>query len=508
MKNILFRIFTLSFVCVFIFSFCTVAFANESYVMKIDENTVIKEVDDVMYGINQEWSTTNRDYYLRGNSQDPGKPFVDCYKESIALARMAGTSSDWVKWKSNLGDVNLRTPNRLWGATGIVHYGIVEWLRSIKAADEDAKLTYVVNIISDSYENMADVVEFLSGDGTINYNGGVNWANVRKAYGLEEPANIYVYEIGNETDTTGGGGIDVEEYIRRCKKAISVIRTIDRDAKIAVHNSTVSNLATHDFFDQRVLQEIGDQIDYISTHGYYFPDDYAAEARRAITKYEDRINRMQQNIKNITGSDRIKIYMSEHACWRYSSDTTAGYDFVFPHTMRGTLTTAEWFLRAMWYPSLEASTYHSTHSSSWCIAYLEGKEMKMSAIGNLLQIMKKHGVGEVLKSKLNGFGPLEKTYLSAQAVRCEDGINLIIVNSSEKEKKIEFDFDNEYYIDKISYIQSDDYKADKYVGADGINIVKDKEVKSDTPLKDYTVDRYSITVLNLTKTPDAKAVAK
>ena len=138
----------------------SVCFAD--YNMKIDENKYIKHIDRLMYGINQEWSTVNGPYYLKdGPELDINPEFIKCYKDSIALARMAGTSSDWVKWKNNIGDLSQRRFNKLWGTMGIVKYGMVEWLKSIQQTDPDAKLTYVVNIISDSYENMADAIEFL-----------------------------------------------------------------------------------------------------------------------------------------------------------------------------------------------------------------------------------------------------------------------------------------------------------------------------------------------------------
>ena len=133
------------------FSTASVCYAERN--MKIDENKTIKEIDRVMYGINQEWSVTNQTYYLKGDSLEISQQFIDCYKNSIGLARMAGTSSDWVKWKNNIGPLQDRKANRLWGITDIVRYGMVEWLKSIKESDPNAKFTYVVNIISDNYEH-------------------------------------------------------------------------------------------------------------------------------------------------------------------------------------------------------------------------------------------------------------------------------------------------------------------------------------------------------------------
>ena len=485
----------------------SVCFAD--YNMKIDENKYIKHIDRLMYGINQEWSTVNGPYYLKdGPELDINPEFIKCYKDSIALARMAGTSSDWVKWKNNIGDLSQRRFNKLWGTMGIVKYGMVEWLKSIQQTDPDAKLTYVVNIISDSYENMADAIEFLTGDGTVNYNGGINWAQFRIASGVKEPIEIYTYEIGNETDTTGGGGLSLDEYIERAKKAISVIRSIDRNAKIAVHNNTANITESYDYYEHRLLQELGDQIDYISFHGYYVPDERdLAGPTRKFSMHEKRVARMEESIKTITGSDRIKLYMSEHACGRYNSETTAGYDFVFPHTMMGTMYSAEWLLRMMWYPSLEASTYHSTESSSWCIAYSEDGTIKMSAIGNLLQLMQKYGVGDVCASTLDGFVKFEYTDVSAQAVKNDEGLNVILVNKNAEPQTVNFTFNNKYKVKNIAYIHSDDYKADNYKGTRGIDVVWNVPIP-EGEFNSYTMDNYSITFITLEEISQEQAVTK
>ena len=76
----------------------------------------------------------------------------------------------------------------------------MEWFKANMSVEEDTAFIYAVNLY-DTQENIADLVEFLSGDGTVNYNGGVDWAAKRKALGLEKPVNIMAYELGNELST-------------------------------------------------------------------------------------------------------------------------------------------------------------------------------------------------------------------------------------------------------------------------------------------------------------------
>lgn len=460
------------------------------YLMSVNEDNVIKVVDNEMYGTNMEWSVTNAtDYYLAPNTRKTDSHFIENYKNRIPLSRMAGSSSQEFKWKNSLGEMSNRLEQSLWGLKGKAAFGFEEWLNAVKAADEDAKFTYVVNILNDSYENMADAIEFLRGDGKINYNGGENWAQKRIDMGIVEPVDIYVFEIGNEVDLRGK---DIDWYLKQCKHAISAIRSVDKTTPISVHSSTYADpkMPVYTRWHQTLLEEIGDDIDYISNHFYYTPGK--------VTDLESRLSDMGNDIKKITGSDRIKIYQSEHATTRNSEKTTAGYDFVMPHTMMGTITTAEFFLRMMWYPQVTSSTYHSTHSSSWCIAYREDGTMKSTAIGDLLHMFINNGTGEVVESTFSGFEKLKATDVMGQAIKSEDGLNLILTNRTEEEKTIKLAFNGEYALKSYSYIQSNDYKADNYVGTKGINVDTVK-VDSNQVITEYKLPKYSVVTLNLKK---------
>lgn len=475
------------------------AFAEggDTFKMTINEDTVINNVTGLMYGINQEWSIYNAPaYYLKESSLKTDPSFIECYENMFTLARMAGSSSQRNQWKNSVGDITERKKQTFWGITDKTRYGMVEWLRSIYDTGSKAKFTYTVNLMNDTYENMADAVEFLRGDGKTNYNGGTNWAKERIKYGIKEPVDIFCFELGNEMDMEGI--TDPMEYIRRCKLAIAAIRSVDKTTPISAHVETRNDTKSENYtkWHQSVLSEIGDSIDMLSYHNYYPVEK--------VVLTEKRITELRDDIKRITGSDRIKIYQSEHASQPTEFTNAAAYEYVLPHTMRGTLGTAEYFLREMWYPELIAATYHSTHSASWCVAYRDNDGiMKRTAIGSLLNMLQNNAVGEVVESELDGFKKLEASEFMGQAIKTERGLNVIMANVMGKDATVQFEFNNEYKLSKRLYIQSDDYKSDNYIGVRDISVAEEK-ITSNEPIESYTIPKYCVMILQLEKIEEAQ----
>ena len=275
--------------------------------MAVDESQVTRTIEREMYGINCEWACgMNYDFLIMEDGELKTSPtFTEAWQDTFVFGRMAGNSSQSLFWKEAIGPLEDRDNQSLWYLNDKVYMGIIEWLNAVYSVTPDAKITYVVNFDTDTIENLADVVEFLVGDGTVNYNGGENWAEVRKSLGIENPVDIFTWELGNELDWTLAW--DVDDYVAYCKQVIPIIKSIDPDGKIACNVDTTAH-ANGDGWEEwhrKVLRELGDEIDYLTFH-YYYPANYVARANVPL-------DRVEQDILDSTGSDRIKIYMSEQA---------------------------------------------------------------------------------------------------------------------------------------------------------------------------------------------------
>ena len=81
---------------------------------------------------------------------------INGYKIPINQQRMSGTDSHDFFWKDTLGTMDERGD----GSPFSRNFGLVEWIKSVKAVNEDADFTFAVNVVYDSVENNADLVRF------------------------------------------------------------------------------------------------------------------------------------------------------------------------------------------------------------------------------------------------------------------------------------------------------------------------------------------------------------
>ena len=116
-------------------------------------------------------------------------------------------------------------------------------------------------------------------------------------------------------------------------------------------------------------------------------------------------------------------------------------------------------------------------------------------------MMKDYACGNVVESNFEGFKQFEAANVMGQALKTEKGLNIVLVNNSDSENTVELEFNGKYRLEGYSYIQSDDYKADNYIGVHGIN-VDDVTVNSDSEIRSYVMPKYSVTILRLEKTEE------
>ena len=397
---------------------------SRSVNMYIDESRVIKENTQRMYGANFEWGGEEK-FYLKAVSGtlENNPSFTECFKDMLPFNRMAGTSANKFYWKRAVGPLASRTAIYNWGWTKVNPHGPVEWIKGTRAADSTAEYIYTVNL-DDSPENAADLAEFLTGDGEINPNGGENWAKKRKEYGLEEAAEIVAWELGNEMDLCGEEQWPVEKYVQKARERIAAIRSVDENARFSCHAHTYATQLKSGWenWHRTVLRELADDIDYISVHWYY-PSNDVATGEKAVKIITD-------DIRSITGSNRIKIIFSENACARAASNGDAGALYRRPHTLDGAMATAEFQARMMHNPEVVAANYHSVNSASWQICYMDSDTVKSSSILELFKILRAGLCGNVVESKLDGFEQGKTAEVCSAAVKTENGLNVLVVNRS------------------------------------------------------------------------------
>lgn len=452
---------------------------------------VLKTVTKDMYGINYEWTIPERTELLIKNTCEVNPKAAEGLKGmNFPINRMAGSSGQQYLWKEHVGPIESRIPG--YNETVI---GPLDWMNSVLAIDSDAKFIYTINMRTDNFENLADLVEYFSGDGSVNISGGVNWAQKRIEAGYEKPIDV-IWEIGNENDYSLPK-LTIDEYIDYSKKYIDIIRRVDPDAKIMCMASTQINASIDDTklnWHRQVLSRLGNDIDYIAYHSYYG----LGNTIRPINGLEY----IENDIINITGSDRIKIMITEHGPWITinGSGTPSAEAPRILASISGAANFAEYMIRMMRRPLVVGATQHALGLYPWAIIHNNGEVIYPSVVGSVNQLLIDYSVGESLDFTLSGYDTTKNAsaVLVCGAVKTDDGINIVFSNRSDKDDyNVNINLDG-YYLSESSVIAGNETYANRVDDPNAVPVVNN-QYQSKEQIKSYTVPKLSVVGLKLKK---------
>jgi alpha-N-arabinofuranosidase len=178
-------------------------------------------------------------------------------------------------WKDGIGPKENRPHKKdmAWNAIETNEVGTDEFLSMMENMGVETFMT--VNLGTGTPKDAGELVDYC------NTEKGTYWSNLRRQNGHTEPYNIKHWYMGNEMD--GFWQICAkkpEEYARVCREASKVVKWIDPSTETIACGSC-TNEKGHDSFgiwDQAVLEECYDVIDYLSLHRYYnyYPEIHLA----------------------------------------------------------------------------------------------------------------------------------------------------------------------------------------------------------------------------------------
>lgn len=469
--------------------------------LSVKESSVIKENTVRMLGSNCEWESHFTDFINSDLSVNKTRAEV-MSGYPLPSARMAGSSSRVFQWKSAIGPSGSR-PLQFNGYTNTrIYYGVLEWINHVKTVNSDAKFTYVLNMETGKAADAADLAEFFCGDGTVNYNGAVNWAEKRKEYGTKKPVAIDIWELGNEINTStmlGPKGMSKEEYVNAAKSYISAIRAIDPNAVFAAcgHTATGQNTAEAQEWNRYVLEQLGSWIDYLTVHLYYTQYDMVQYQNAYMDSLRDMINEI---------SPKVKLYYSEHSTYinNFSDQEVVNRT----HGMYGTLATSEFFNRVMIRPEVYAADYHCLYSPNWSEYYVNGAgQLKPTPIADLLKLYEEYSIGNIIDSTLDGYKDGKTAGVTKLAVEKDGALNIIITNQTAETVDIPFSAERNYIMTERSELYADtsiakpeyaDNWYDKTTGKEKHEVYSDKEYYTRKELcRIFSVKPYSVTAVRL-----------
>lgn len=455
-----------------------------SVALKIYPDQVVKSYDKRMFGVTAHTSmpspAIDRTFLAPGIDSDKGMPVIA--KDTLALLKDEGFRMPLVhlfgegcafKWKEQLGPVEGRpfASKKARQLNKKVKVGIVEYIKLALEVDPKAEFAVHVNMLSDTPETSADLVQFLQGDKS------TPWGKRRIELGIASPIKVAIWNLDGEYDWQDKW--TPEYYVEKAKLYIAAIRSVDPKAQFSAQSASCpweqSNKDKWRVWNRMLLNELGKDIDYFAWHPYYHGCSVAYLANSFMDK-------MLEDIKNCPNPD-IKIFVSEYASWPpgYLDKDWSKYWF-WTHALKGCINTAEWINVMLNRPDVAAMCYHSLSAGPWKMVDRDGTSGKVYVTGivDLLKMYQSIPGERVVKTEAAGkFSDIRKEplYLSAVSVAGSDGKLYVFLNNRSPDISGQFELNVEgkvCSIDEVSRLVAPELSSINTVANRSIRIETDK----------------------------------
>lgn len=209
----------------------------------------------------------------------------------MPAVRMPGGNfvSAW-NWKDSIGPKSERKVHLdpAWYQYITNEVGHDEYLQWAEKVGTEAMYTVNMGMCNGSIQDAMDLIEYT------NHEGGTYWSDLRRRNGHEAPYKVKTWYLGNEMDgpwQVGSWDKDPRGYGVKVNEASKVMKWIDSTIETAVCGSSAPFMDHFPVWDETVLQECYDSVDYLSVHHYHSapPGDVKALLGGAAY-YEDFIN--------------------------------------------------------------------------------------------------------------------------------------------------------------------------------------------------------------------------
>lgn len=194
--------------------------------------------------------------------------FIEMLKDSkVPAVRMPGGNfvSAW-QWKDSIGPkenrkVHLDPAWYQYTTNEVGHDEYLQWAEKVGTAP-----LYTINLGTGNIQDAMDIVEYT------NHEGGSYWSDLRRKYGHENPYNVKTWYLGNEMDgpwQLGNWDKDPFGYGVLCQKTSQAMKLIDPTIETAVCGSSAPFMEHFPEWDENVLDNCYDVVDYLSVHFYH-----------------------------------------------------------------------------------------------------------------------------------------------------------------------------------------------------------------------------------------------
>ncbi len=288
---------------------------------------------------------------------EPGHPQADedgLRTDVLALTRELGVSMvrypggnfvSGYNWEDGVGPAADR-PTRLdlaWHSLETNAFGLDEFARWCAKAGVEPMMA--INLGTRGVAEALEVLEYA------NIPGGTTRSEQRKANGAQEPHAVKLWCLGNEMDGPWQTGHKTAaEYGRLAAETARAMRQLDPSLELVACGSSSRAMPTFGSWEQEVLGESFDLVDFISLHAYYFESDTGLGEFLAsavdMDRFIDSVVATADAVAAARGSDkRIQLSFDEWNVWyqnAWQSEQDAGLEWrQAPRLLEDTYTAAD-----------------------------------------------------------------------------------------------------------------------------------------------------------------------
>ena len=222
----------------------------------------------------------------QGFRQDFISSLID--SKMVAVRLPGGNFVSGWDWKDSIGPKEQRKTHLdlAWYqyiTNDVGHDEYLQW-----AEKTGAEPLYTINLGTGDINDAISLVEYT------NHVGGTYWSDLRRKYGHEKPYGVKTWYLGNEMDgpwQIASYEKDPRGYGIKAHEISKAIKWVDPTIETIVCASSAPFLAHYPQWEEDVLQECYESVDYISMHHYHSAPagDYKALLGGSIY-FEDYIN--------------------------------------------------------------------------------------------------------------------------------------------------------------------------------------------------------------------------
>jgi len=168
-----------------------------------------------------------------------------------------------------------------------------------------------------------------------NFPKGTKLSDYRIKNGGIDPYNIKYWCLGNEMDGPWQiSSLSAEDYAKKALITARMMKLVDPNIKLIAAGSSSPEMPTYPKWDRTILEELYEEIDYISMHRYYAHDSSLNDFYASYQDMDDFIKTIKSTINYVKTYKRskkdVKISFDEYNIW-YIKEAKLGNWQKAPH---------------------------------------------------------------------------------------------------------------------------------------------------------------------------------